>query len=253
MPRDDLGVISVRFARDPVLSSGRHAQRRSEMRTLSHPEAKAFYDRFGARQDSQAFYEDRAVQELVQYSDLAHAGSVLEFGCGTGRLALRLLSEELPPEARYLGLDVSDTMVALASSRLTPYRDRAEVRLCNGGVDLPVPDASVDRVVSTYVTDLLSDADIGRLLEEAKRALTPDGRLCLVGITHGVGLVGRMVSRMWSAIHALRPSLVGGCRPMLLVPHLAGPDWSIVHSAIVQAWGISSEVLVAGPLQAVRP
>lgn len=222
------------------------------MRTLSHHEAKAFYDRFGTRQDSQAFYEDRAVQDLVQYSDFAHAGSVLEFGCGTGRLALRLLSQELPPEARYLGLDVSETMVALASSRLTQYRDRAEVRLSNGDVDLPVPDGSVDRVVSTYVTDLLSDADVGRLLEEAKRALTPDGRLCLVGITHGVGLVARMVSRIWSVIHTLRPSLVGGCRPMLLVPQVAGPDWTIAHSAIVQAWGISSEVLVAGPLRGVR-
>jgi len=41
------------------------ARRRREMRTLSHQQAKAFYDRFGAKQDSQAFYEDRAVQELV--------------------------------------------------------------------------------------------------------------------------------------------------------------------------------------------
>lgn len=222
------------------------------MNTLSHQQAKAFYDRFGARQDSQAFYEDRAVEDLVQHSAFARSGSVVEFGCGTGRLALRLLSNELPPEARYLGLDVSDTMVALASSRLTPYRDRAEVRLANGGLHLPVPDASVDRVVSTYVTDLLSDADVGRLLEEAKRALTPDGRLCLVGITHGVGLVGRIVSGAWSAVHALRPALVGGCRPMLLAPHLARPDWSIFHSAIVQVWGISSEVLVAGPLRDAR-
>jgi ubiquinone/menaquinone biosynthesis C-methylase UbiE len=224
---------------------------RSEMRTLSHEEAKAFYDRFGARQDSQAFYEDRAVQDLIQHSTFAHAASVLEFGCGTGRLAFRLLSQELPPRAQYLGLDVSETMVSLASSRLAPYRDRAQVRLCNGDVDFPVPDGSVDRVVSTYVTDLLSDTDIRRLLENAKRVLTPDGRLCLVGITHGVRPVGRIVSRTWSAIHALRPSLVGGCRPMSLVPHIAGPDWAIVHSAIVRVWGISSEVLVAGLLEGV--
>lgn len=222
------------------------------MRTLSHEEAKAFHDRFGAKQDSQAFYEDRAVQDLIQHSDLADAASVLEFGCGTGRLARRLLSRELPPEAHYLGLDVSETMVSLAASRLTQYRDRAQVRWSNGDVELPVPDGSVDRVVSTYVTDLLSDADIRRLLEEAKRALTPDGRLCLVGITHGARLVGRIVSRTWSAIHTLRPSLVGGCRPMSLVRRVAGPDWSIVHSAIVQVWGISSEVLVAGPLQGVH-
>jgi len=219
---------------------------------LSHHQAKVYYDRFGARQDSQAFYEDRPVHDLIQHSDFADAGSVLEFGCGTGRLALRLLSQELPPEAHYLGVDVSDTMVALASSRLAPFGDRAEVRLSHGDVDLPVPDASVDRVVSTYVTDLLSDSDVDRLLEEARRALTTEGCLCLVGITDGVRLVGRMVSRVWAAIHALRPSLVGGCRPKVLAPHLTDRAWSIVHSAIVQAWGIPSEVLVARPLEGVQ-
>lgn len=215
-------------------------------RTLSPGDAKAFYDRFGARQDSQAFYEDPAVQDLIEHSDLAHARSVVELGCGTGRVALRLLSVELPPDARYLGLDVSDTMVGLAASRLAAYRERAEVRLCGGQVSFPVADASVDRVLSTYVTDLLPEASIRELLAESRRVLTPDGRLCVVGLTHGVSLVGRVVSNLWSALHSLRPAWVGGCRPMRLAPQLAGGGWSVVHSAVVQAWGLSSEVLVAG-------
>jgi hypothetical protein len=53
------------------------------MKTLSHHEAKAFYDRFGARQDGQAFYEDGALQELVRHARFAHAREVVEFGCGT--------------------------------------------------------------------------------------------------------------------------------------------------------------------------
>jgi len=110
-----------------------------------------------------------------------------------------------------------------------------------------VANASIDRVVSTYVTDLLSEADTHRLLEEAKRALAPDGRLCLVGMTRGVGVLGRVVSGIWSTVHALRPSLVGGCRPVQHAPLLAATGWSLVHSGIVQAWGVSSEVLVARP------
>jgi SAM-dependent methyltransferase len=138
-------------------------------------------------------------------------------------------------------------MVALASSRLAPYGERAEVRLCGMDVRLPVPDRSVDRVVSTYVIDLLSEADTDRLLAEAMRTLRPDGRLCLVGITHGVSLLGRMVSAIWTGVHTLRPSLVGGCRPVVLGPRLEGGEWSIEHSAVVRMWGISSEVLVAAP------
>jgi hypothetical protein len=37
--------------------------------TLTHAEARAFYDRFGAKQDAQAFYEGRAVRDLIR--DLA--------------------------------------------------------------------------------------------------------------------------------------------------------------------------------------
>jgi len=219
------------------------------LKALSRDEAKAFYDRFGARQDGQAFYEDAALQDLVRHSSFAHAASVVEFGCGTGRLAARLLSEELPADARFLGLDLSDTMVALASSRLRAYGQRAEVRRCEGQVELPVPDGSVDRVVSTYVIDLLSEADTHRLLEEAKRALKPGGHLCLVGLTDGVSPLGRVVSSLWTVIHAVRPALVGGCRPMVLTPRLERTGWSILHSTVVRKWGIPSEVVVASPSQ----
>jgi hypothetical protein len=34
---------------------------------------------------------------------------------------------------------------------------------------------------------------------------------------------------------------------MALAPRLAGAAWSILHSAVVRAWGLSSEVLVAAP------
>ncbi len=37
---------------------------------------KAFYDRFGARQDWQAFYEDRATALLIERSRLPEASAV---------------------------------------------------------------------------------------------------------------------------------------------------------------------------------
>lgn len=56
----------------------------------------------------QAFYETAA---LVAYSELASCRSFLESGIGTGRLAAELLNAHLPPDATYLGPDVSPTMV----------------------------------------------------------------------------------------------------------------------------------------------
>ena len=50
---------------------------------LSRDEAKAFYDRFGAKQDSQGFYEDRALEDLMEHVDVDEAEAGFEFGCGT--------------------------------------------------------------------------------------------------------------------------------------------------------------------------
>ena len=52
------------------------------MRTLSHQEARRTYDRIGARQDTQAFYEDVATREVIRHGDFASALAVFEFGCG---------------------------------------------------------------------------------------------------------------------------------------------------------------------------
>jgi hypothetical protein len=52
---------------------------------LSHRETRRVYDRIGAKQDTQAFYEDVATRELIRHGDFASATAVFEFGCGTGR------------------------------------------------------------------------------------------------------------------------------------------------------------------------
>ena len=41
----------------------------------------------GAKSDTQCFYEQPALTDLVAHLELAGAEKVIEFGCGTGRLA----------------------------------------------------------------------------------------------------------------------------------------------------------------------
>jgi len=219
---------------------------------LSRAEAKVFYDRFGAKQDSQAWYEDPAINELLLHAGFDQADSICEFGCGTGRLAIRLFEEKLPVAARYFGWDLSATMVRLARERLSSLGDRASVELTQGDVTLPVPAQSFDRFVSTYVLDLLPADEIAASLAEAHRVLRAGGKLCLVGLTRGQQGCGRWVSAVWDRLHKLRPSLVGGCRPIELVRHLDPKQWAIQHRTIVTAYCVASEVLVAVPNPAIR-
>lgn len=214
-------------------------------RTLDHAQARSFYDRLGARQDSQGFYEDRATRHVTLHGDFPRARRVLEFGCGTGRFAETLLDAHLPPDARYEGLDLSGTMVGLARERLARFGDRARVEQTDGSPAIARPDASFDRFVSNYVLDLLSEADIERVVSEAWRLLEPGGRLCLVSLTQGVTPLSRLVMAGWRRLQALSPKLVGGCRPVRLPDFVREPAWKIEYHEVVVAFGIPSEVLIA--------
>jgi ubiquinone/menaquinone biosynthesis C-methylase UbiE len=221
--------------------------RAGEPRTLTRAEAQRFYNRMGAKQDTQWFYEDPATRALVAHAAFDKATAVFELGCGTGRFGAELLATHLPPAATYLGCDLSATMVDLARARLAPFGARAQVRQTTGSPTVEVADASFDRVVSNYVLDLLSRADAISFVAEARRLLVPEGRLCLVSLTHGTTALSRGVTALWKCIYRLRPNLVGGCRPIELLDAVAPPEWRIEYRAVVVAFGVPSEVLVARP------
>jgi len=215
--------------------------------TLSQTEAQALYDRLGRGQDTQAFYEDPAFDVLIAHGAFGTAASILEIGCGTGRLAERVLRHHCSSTARYAGVDLSPRMVDIARDRLASFGDRARVVPSDGSFTFEGADGSQDRVVATYLLDLLSEADIHSFLAEAHRLLTTDGRLCLAGLTEGESLLGRFVTSFWTALHAVRPQWVGGCRPLRMRRFLEPDSWQVLHHEVVRRWGVPSEVLIATP------
>lgn len=214
---------------------------------LTKEQVRTFYDRFGAKQDWQGIYEDRAVRDLLAQANFQEAQAVFEFGCGTGRFAATLLTHYLPDSAIYLGCDLSSTMVHLSQARLSRLNlaGRAVVQLTDGAMPLNVPDASFDCFVSTYVLDLLPETEITRLLAEAHRILMPGGQLCLVSLSYGASFFSRLVVSLWTGAHAWRPDLVGGCRPLNLLDFISAETWQITHHNTLTVLGMTSEVVVA--------
>jgi SAM-dependent methyltransferase len=215
------------------------------MTTLSPAAARRVYDRIGRKQDTQAFYEDRATAKLIPHFDLATATSVFEFGCGTGRFAASLLAKHLPPHAAYRAVDVSPVMVALARERLSGFGSRAVVNLSAGGAPVDEPAAAYDRFLSNFVLDLLSIEDIARVIDAAHRMLRPGGLLGLSSLTPGFTPTSRAFGWLWARIHAFRPALVGGCRALDLLEFLRDDRWKIRHRARVAPLGIALEAVVA--------
>ena len=223
-----------------------------KMRVLDRAATRAYYDRFGKKQDSQGFYEDPALDDLVAHADFQDARRVFEFGCGTGRFAARLLEKCLPSSTSYLGCDLSPVMVGLAKDRIAAYGARAQVVLSDGAVRFSLPDHSVDRVVCNYVLDLLSEADIERFFSEAHRVTMPGGKVCIASLTTGVSVPSHIVSSLWMSIFRLSPAIVGGCRPIQVDACIDPQEWQVVHRRVVTPYGVPSEVLILETIHAAN-
>jgi len=107
-----------------------------------------------------------ASEVLTRLEGIARDATVLDVGCGTGRVTEALLA--LVPQGRVLAMDASADMVALARSRLG---DRAEV-WCEDVLQLDL-DEPVDAIVSTATLHWITDHD--RLWARLAQALRPGG------------------------------------------------------------------------------
>ncbi|EUA10880.1 methyltransferase domain protein [Mycobacterium kansasii 732] len=212
---------------------------------LTVGEARSLADRIGRVQDWQAFYEDTTINRLVANAALAGDQTIFEFGCGTGRLAARLLAS-LPPTVNYLGVDVSPVMVSLATRRVAARAKQARIVLVDGSLPLPADDGCADRVLSTFVFDLLDEAYARTVLDDLRRILAPNGRLCIASLGHGDRLAERAISRTWMRLWRFAPKVLGGCR-LVSVTALLEHGWNVEHHSRVHRLGLVMDVVIATP------
>ena len=111
--------------------------------------------------------------------------TVLDIGCGAGT-DLLLAARRVGPEGRAIGIDMTEAMRdrALASAA-SAGASNLEVHL-GDATDLPLPDASVDVVISNGVLNLVPEKE--KAFSEIWRVLRPGGRLQLGDIVLGAPL-----------------------------------------------------------------
>jgi ubiquinone/menaquinone biosynthesis C-methylase UbiE len=130
------------------------------------------YESFWGRRFFEGMHQ--ATLDLVSSAVEVCPGTILDIGCGTGRL-LRAAARRWPG-ARLIGVEPAEDMVRVAR-RLTPD---AEFHVA-GAEALPLADAVADVAVSTISFHHWRDQAAG--LREVARVLGPRGRFCLTDIS----------------------------------------------------------------------
>src|SRR6058998_2909953 len=101
---------------------------------------------------------------------------VLDLGSGGG-IDVILSAKRVGPAGKAYGLDMTDEMLALAR-RNAIEAGVTNVEFLKGQIeDIPLPDASVDVVISNCVINLSTDK--ARVMAEAARVLRPGGRFAV--------------------------------------------------------------------------
>lgn len=180
------------------------------MQTLGvHEEQMRRFWNARAREDAFFFVDDRQAyrspdperfwtgQEAVDYlleglgAELHETDTVLEIGCGVGRITRVLATRS----RRVVALDISEEMLARARHH-NPDLDNVEWFLGDGTSLAGIADASVDACVSVVVLQHLPDPELTLgYVREVGRALRPDGWAALQLSNNLDGHRGRLTLR----------------------------------------------------------
>ena len=141
---------------------------------------------FNLSEKSKNYYEENDIYEIFSIAEdksnkiyeclLSNIKNriVLDLGCGTGKFMQKFYMETV----KYYGLDLSKEQLKIAKQKVNNENVQF---ICCSAENIPLPDNSVDVIISTWVLGTILEIDKrNKVFNEMKRVLKKDGSIYLV-------------------------------------------------------------------------
>ena len=149
-----------------------------------------------------------AVLAAVGATGLKAGQAAADIGFGGG-VGLRPLLDRVGPDGHVHGVDISDTMLAMARQRFGQDVAAGRLSIHHGDlVDLPLPDESVDAVITINTVYFVAELD--RAFAEIARVLRPSGT-AVIGVGDPAAMAAMPVTAHGFTIRRIE-DLVGQLR-----------------------------------------
>lgn len=125
--------------------------------------------RYGTTSGKRADLFHKRILDEMLFVNLPINGSVLELGCGTGRL----MAYAAERGVSITGTDISKAMLDIARSRLVKAGHQDMLLVQNNGIDMTFPDNMFDAVYAILVINLMPDYPV--VFKQVARVLRPGG------------------------------------------------------------------------------
>ena len=159
-------------------------------------------------------------QRIVDLAGLSGDEHLLDAGCGTGLMALRIAAQH--PGCTVQGIDLSPKMIAVARQDAEEQGLAVDFRV-GSIVEMPYPDGAFDMVLTNIMYHHLDLAEKQQSVVEIARVLKPGGRY--VSAEFGPRAKTALQRRLAKGEYTLYPS------------HLTGAGFAIAHEEMgVMAW-----------------
>ena len=174
--RDIREVVRERYAAAATRAIGSEATTRTTDASGVEIWGAALYDEDAADAPDDAIAASLGCGVPTAVADLHEGETVLDLGAGAGADVL-ISAKRVGPTGKAIGVDMTDEMLDLARAN-AEEAGLDNVEFVKGYLEeLPLPDASVDVVISNCVINLAADKAL--VLREAARVLRPGGRFAV--------------------------------------------------------------------------